>query len=73
MCPQFHVPDFLMLSVVILVPAGITTELLVRRTVEHHPAFETGFSLRGFTYDTIFSHNFFFIDLRANAGTGSGG
>ena len=64
---------FLMLSVVILVPAGITTELLVWRAVEHHPAFETGFSLDSFTYDTVFSHNFIFIDLRATAGTGSGG
>ena len=73
MCPQLHVPDFLMLSVVILVPAGITTELLVWRAVEHHPAFETGFSLDSFTYDTVFSHNFIFIDLRANAGIGSGG
>ena len=40
MCPQLHVPDFLRLSVVILVPAGITTELLVWRAVEHHPAFD---------------------------------
>ena len=56
-----------MLSVVILVPAGITTELLVWRAVEHHPAFETGFSLDSFTYDTVFSHNFIFIDLRAKS------
>ena len=55
--PQLDIADFLVLSVVISVFAGLAAEYFIGSSIENRPTFETRVDFKGLVNDFVVCHN----------------